>query len=445
MRTGVMEEITRVHGQEARSEKHITTGAGAFRAVAPGASPTESPIWSKVYFALASGLLALALVIALRPLVVPLAPNGDHYVYLARHLAAGNLNVDDLPAGYADYVEWAGHKYLPFGLLPAVVLLPFLPLFNAGMGLVSIGILFTGLNIFLFSGLLRQVGVTGDRLKWALLLFFGGTAYFGVAIVGSGANSWGFAHILAITCMLAAVSELLENRHAALAGLFLGLAAMTRMTTLFALPLFVWMLWSRAATGPKSIVRLGRLWAFILGLAAPVAAIFLYNYLRFGNPLESGYALALLYEPTLAEARNYGLFSPVHIPKNLFMMLLQGPLPYPSENAPVLQFPYLKPSEWGMGLFFTSPALLYAFRARLREPLVQACWLGIISVMVPTITYYGIGWRQFGFRYALDFLPFVLLLAARGFPDPLPNRVRALVVFSVAVSIWGILALSNGL
>jgi hypothetical protein len=239
-------------------------------------------------------------------------------------------------------------------------------------------------------------------------------------------------------------------------GLFLGLAAMTRLTSLFALPLFIWMLWPgnrrqeaetrrQAAGGRPLLAAFSFLPSVGLGLAGPVAGIFLYNYLRFGNPLESGYALAVLYDPVLAEARKAGLFSPVHIPKNLFMMLLQGPLPYPSENAPVLQFPYLKPSEWGMGLFYTSPALVYAFRAKLREPFVQACWLGIISVMLPTILYYGIGWRQFGFRYALDFLPFVLLLAARSFPEPLPNRIRMLVVFSVAVSVWGTLALSQGL
>lgn len=123
-------------------------------------------------------------------------------------------------------------------------------------------------------------------------------------------------------------------------------------------------------------------------------------------------------------------------------MLLQGPLSFPSENARILQFPYIQPSRWGMGLVYTSPALLYALRAKLREPLAQACWLGVFSMMLPIITYYGIGWIQFGFRYALDFIPLLALLAAREFPDPMSNRARALALLSVLVNIWGAIFLS---
>jgi hypothetical protein len=74
-----------------------------------------------------------------------------------------------------------------------------------------------------------------------------------------------------------------------------------------------------------------------------------------------------------------------------------------------------------MGLFFTSPALVYVFRAKLREPLVQACWARTLSVLVPIITFYGIGYVQFGYRYALDFMPFLMLLATRGL-SPANNK-----------------------
>ena len=44
--------------------------------------------------------------------------------------------------------------------------------------------------------------------------------------------------------------------------------------------------------------------------------------------------------------------------------------------------------------------------------------------MIPIITYYGIGWIQFGYRYALDFLPLALLLAAPGFPNPMSTPIK---------------------
>jgi hypothetical protein len=113
--------------------------------------------------------------------------------------------------------------------------------------------------------------------------------------------------------------------------------------------------------------------------------------------------------------------------------------PYPGENAAVLEFPYVQPSQWGMGLFFVTPALVYAFRAPLRSPLVQACWLGVLCILVPVITYYGVGWIQFGFRYALDFVPFLMVLVALGLPRPMTLLSRVLVLVSVAVSLWGTL------
>jgi len=90
-----------------------------------------------------------------------------------------------------------------------------------------------------------------------------------------------------------------------------------------------------------------------------------------------------------------------------------------------------------MGLFFTSPALIYIFKARIKEPIVQACWLGVVCIMIPIITYYGIGWVQFGYRYALDFTPFLILLAALGLPKPMTALPRVLILVSVLVNLWG--------
>jgi hypothetical protein len=388
---------------------------------------------------------AVALFLFLRPVVMPVRGYGGHYLYLARHLSQGDLTVDSLPSRYQDHVEWDGHKYLPLGPLPGVLLIPFLPLANpeTTKDVVWVGYLFTALNVWLFWRVLGLAGVRDERRGWTTLLFFGGTTYLSVAAVGT---SWFFAHVVVTTFLLAAMAETLGMRRAWLVGLYMGLAGLTRMTALFALPFFLWMFWRgrREETEPRhgterAPLPLREAGLLAAGLAVPLALLFAYNYARFGNILESGYAHAVLVNPVLAEALSHGLFSVVHIPKNLFMMLLQGPLPYPNENAAVLTFPYVQPSQWGMGLFFVTPALVYAFRAPLRSPLVQACWIAVLAIMVPVITYYGIGWIQFGFRYALDFFPFLMVLVALGLPRPMTVLSRALVLVSVAVSVWGTL------
>lgn len=408
------------------------------------------------------GLLALALLLKS---LVSVPAIGDHYVYLASHFAAGDLTVDNLPGGYQDYVSWQGHKYLPLGPLPGVALIPALPFLGLGPTrvLTWVGYLLTLVNVLLFYQALGRAGVVGERRLWALLLFFGGTIYLSATAVGT---SWFFAHILTTTLLLWAMYETLGKGRAWLVGLALGLAGTTRITALFALPFFLWMLWTRSRGGktwdgdgpgeveawrrhaptgksltpgaPRFAAAVGLM---LLGLAGPMALLFAYNYARFGNGLESGYGHAVLTYPPLAQALEHGLFSLQHVPKNLFMLFLQGPLPYPSENAPVLQFPFMQPSRWGMGLFFTSPALLYVFRADFRSAIARACLFGILSIMVPLVTYYGIGWVQFGYRYALDFLPLLLLLAALGLPRPMTLASRVLILISVAINIWGTLFL----
>lgn len=386
---------------------------------------------------------------AIVPLVVissllfqPVGAVNDHYVYLARSFARGLLDVDGMPA-YADVVAWGGHTYVPFGPLPAVLLIPLLPLFDAGLRLVWAGHLVTLANVLLLWRVLARVGITGERRHWALLLFFTGSVYLSVAMVGV---SYYFAHLVSAMFVLLAMDEMLGRRRAILVGLFLGGAVATRSTLLFAAPFFLWLAWREQRGRARPLFRWSAFAARLgIGLLGPVLLILLYNALRFGSPFETGYALAQLNNPVLQQARAQGLFSPLHIPKNLFMLLLQGPQPFPGADAPVLLPPYVVPSPWGMGLFIASPALLYAFRPALRSPLVQACWIGIASVLVPIVTYYGVGWVQTGYRYALDFLPLVLVLAALGFPNPLTRKAKGLILASVLLNAWGGLFLVAGL
>ncbi len=405
---------------------------------------TESRPWHLAFVLAVCALVSLML---LRPIFIPVV-GGDHYLYLAEHFLRGELWVNDLPAGYPDFVNWQGHKYLPFGPLPAVLLMPFAPLMDltGTRDLAWVSHIFTLANVFLFARVLGQIGLAGDRRRWALLLFFGGTVYYGVSVV---AATWYFAHVVVTTFLLLGISECLGKKRPVLIGLFIALAGATRFTALFALPFVLWLMW-RGTTSvedtpqPRKLSSLLAQYSLLLvGLAGPLALLLAYNYLRFGSFLDSGYSHAVLTNPVLAQALQQGMFGLVHVPKNLFMLLLQGPVAYPSAEAPVLQFPYVQPSPWGMGIFFTSPALLYIFQAKLKEPLVQAAWIAVVCIMVPVITYYGVGWVQFGYRYALDFIPFLLLIAARGLPDPLPARARLLILASVVVNLWGALFFSK--
>src|SRR4051812_26755428 len=81
-------------------------------------------LWERLFALAVVGMVVFML---LRPFYIPVV-NGDHYLYLAEHLVRGELSVNDIPGDYSDIVTWQGKKYLNFGPLPAVLLVPFLPL-----------------------------------------------------------------------------------------------------------------------------------------------------------------------------------------------------------------------------------------------------------------------------------------------------------------------------
>jgi hypothetical protein len=137
-------------------------------------------------------------------------------------------------------------------------------------------------------------------------------------------------------------------------------------------------------------------------VAPAVVFFFLYNQVRFGSPWESGYALATLPD-WLAVRRALGLFSLAHVSMNLDLFLVHLP------NV-IGQFPFFKPDGLGMSVLLTSPGLLYASQADWRRS--RSWWLlgAAALVLVPTLLYYGGGWLQYGYRYFLDSVPFVIAL-----------------------------------
>jgi hypothetical protein len=94
---------------------------------------------------------------------------------------------------------------------------------------------------------------------------------------------------------------------------------------------------------------------------------------------------------------------------------------------------------WGTGLWAVSPVLLIALRRPRREdvPLGAAAGLSALAVAVPDLLYYNTGWVQYGYRFVLDFLPFLLILVALGLRRPVgPTRwgVFGLLLLVSAVS-----------
>lgn len=165
-----------------------------------------------------------------------------------------------------------------------------------------------------------------------------------------------------------------------------------------------------------------------------VAALIMatYNYARFGDFLEQGYGMQIT-AGAFDDNLKSKLFALHHIPGNLYYMLLATPQPVFVEGSHVLASPFIKADAWGISIFLTAPYLILLFGLKYKDIFSKLLIVTAVIISIPIITYYGIGWYQFGFRYALDFLPFLfvaLMYEYRKNKDKLPTGL--LIVFLIS-------------
>ena len=320
--------------------------------------------------------------------------------------------------GPNDVIPIDGRFYVPFAPFPAIALMPLVAMIGpvtADQLEPGINALLAGASVGLCWWLLERVGVkrTSDRL-WLTALFGFSTQILWVTTRG---GVWHTGQLIATILTFVCLVELFGGRRAWVVGLAAGAAFLTRAPLAFAIPIYA--LWlaspgerSRATVGAAEVggyvarARAAIPWRAWIEFAAAVAPslvfFFAYNLIRFGSPLESGYALATLPD-WLDRQREIGLFSIRHIPMNIDYFLLHLPAFMPT-------WPFLRPDGLGMSVLITSPGLLFALRADWRRPVAWLLAAATILVLIPTLLYYGGGWLQYGYRYFLDSVPFVMAL-----------------------------------
>jgi hypothetical protein len=149
--------------------------------------------------------------------------------------------------------------------------------------------------------------------------------------------------------------------------------------------------------------------------------------MRFGEPTEFGHRL--LAGGAGDRIRDHGLFGLWYLDKNLSAAFLN--LPQWLGEAP-----YLRISKHGLSLLVTTPALVWLARPGNRVPLAGALWAAVICAATPGLLYQNTGWAQFGYRFVLDYLPYLLALIAVG-GRSLGPWFRAAVLWGVVINLIG--------
>ena len=169
----------------------------------------------------------------------------QHFIYLADGWLHGHLYLHDIPPDTQDYTLHNGHWYVAFPPLPAVLLLPIVAIFHLSHQIIISLIFSLGigiLNIWLMLEVLKRLArrhlpqLTFTTAAWLTVLFALGTEHLFATMQG---NVWYTAHVVATTFLLLYMSETLDKHRPLLAGLYLGLAALSRSTALLTFPFFL--------------------------------------------------------------------------------------------------------------------------------------------------------------------------------------------------------------
>ncbi len=379
----------------------------------------------------------------------------NNYSYLADAFLHGRIYMIDFPT-WLESVDFGGYTYMHFAPGSALLCIPFVALYGVnGFNCAYLAMGLGAANCSLFYLVFKRLGIGRDLRErfWCTVLAIFGTVHCFLAALG---HSWFLGHVstwfyllLAMYCITYKGNK--QGLMTFLAGFCYALAVTCRMSALLSGLFFLgYVLFYKEK---KDLLRCCL--TFVAGAAIPGGLYMLYNYARFGTIMDISYNLTYLkdYHRVLydemqllatkkeqlaflksATAEVGGAQQLKFVPFNLYSIFMLPPTFSSS-------YPYLIASQQGQAVTILSPALLFAVRSPFRDKkkwLSITCLVTALVSMIPFLLNYGNGTAQFGMRYAMDFLPFVILMAAMGLcRKELTSWKVALILFCVLANMWG--------
>jgi hypothetical protein len=314
--------------------------------------------------------------------------------------------------------------YMSFPAFPTLLMLPSAAISGRDGNDVIPTLLVAAAILPLLLLVLRRL--PSNRTDRENLWLVGAFAFGSVLFFSSvGGKVWYTAQVVGVALALVYAWAAIDAKRPIVAGLALGAAALTRTPMAFMFPLFVFEAWRVAAGDRRVFLRtLGK-------FAAPVAAFaiagMIYNYVRFASPTEFGHTYLDVRQQ--AQIEQWGLASYHYLARNLAVAFTL--LPELPGHAPWIQV-----GGHGLAMWVTTPLLLLLLWPREKPPLHRALWITVACVALPSLCYMNSGWVQFGYRFSLDYLPFLFMLLAIG-GRPFGRVAKALIVIGVAVNLFG--------
>jgi hypothetical protein len=349
--------------------------------------------------------------------------------FLHAHLSLVN------PPSTVDLTLHNGKWYVPFPPLAALLMAPWVAIFGnintvlfaAAVGAVDVALVFLMLQAFAAQ---RWVILSLKDALWMTALFAFGTVLWYMSTQGS---VWFVAQVCTVAFIALAVFFAAYYNAPLAAGLALGLAMIGRPNLILTYPLLLGIgIQHGEEENPPDKRKYILRWILLSGIPIAVATggLLLYNGLRFGNPLDFGYATANVDPKVSADLGRYGQFNLVYIARNFTVMFLSLPMWNTIRQR-------ITPSGNGMSIWLTTPAFLYIAKSLRKSPIIIGAWISFGLLLIPLITYFNTGWYQFGYRFSLDFIIPLFVLLAFGLGNKMSRGFKILIVASIVMNLWG--------
>lgn len=359
----------------------------------------------------------------------------NNFIVLADAFLNGRLYLLE-DVSWMELAPVDGKYYVVPPPMPAILSMPFVAVSGLSTNQTLISILFGSLNVSLAYLVARSLTQNRAVQIWSTIMFGFGSIHWWVANAG---GVWTFSQTLSVTFLFVAILLTFNDKSSFLTGLSIGASYWSRLTTVLSLPFFLiysYDKWYKPSKGKNILYGINFRYLFLLGLGIAIFILLnaFYNYLRFKTPFDVSYYLI----PNVIDDYyfKYGIFDPRYIPRHLNIIFLKLP-------EYVDQFPYIIPSSHGLAIWITTPAFIYAFWAGIKNKLALACWVAIFFIALVNFSHGTWGFTQFGYRFAVDFYPFLFILIVKGIGDKIKWHHIALITIGVLVNLWGVLTVQE--
>jgi len=348
----------------------------------------------------------------------------DHFIRLSRSFLNGKYYITENPTWLSELIPASnGTFYIAYPPMPAIILSPIILIFGSLFEQQYLAHILGALTVFFTYKISLKIKNDIKIAVWSTVLVSFGTIIWYLSSVGS---SWYLAQVSSFFFLMAALNESLAKKRPFLVGLLLGASYLSRLTTILSFPLFLYLVKGKKK---KNII------IFFLGILPFLAFNFGYNYLRFGTIFDKGYILI----PGVLNEIWYqkGLFNLSYIPRHLRVIFASFPI---IQN----KFPYIIPSWMGLSIWITTPAFIYSLFSNIKEKIVKLSWIIITLISLVIFSHGTTGFTQFGYRFAVDFYPFLIFLTIKGASkNTLKWHHLVLLIISVIVNLWGVIFINK--